>query len=342
MSDTRFSAIELVDKCPLCRSRTRETLYSDVSDPLYGVPGEWSYKRCLDCTLVFLDPRPTEGEIGKAYVVYPTHASEKLPDDPLRRIRSYVAVGYLARKFGYDNETNFLHKLAGSLMYLHPGQREYTNGSIMYLSAARRGKVLDVGAGSGELLAKLRGLKWEVEGIDPDPQAAESVLRNHGIKIETGTLPDAGYPSDHFDAVTMSHVIEHVHDPVALLKECRRVMKPGGSLIISTPNARSLGHYSFGRYWRSVEPPRHLILFSRKTLLEASRKAGLSPVSTITTVRGADGVFVESRQIERNRGTEPHTPAHERLAGHLYQYFTAALLRFKPDVGEDLLLVAIK
>ncbi len=130
------------------------------------MPGEWTYKRCLRCTLVFLDPRPTREDVGKAYAVYPTHTSVELPDSLPRRLRSYVRGGYLANKFGYGEGADRLQRLAGWLVHLHPGQREYMNRSIMYLPASCRGRVLDVGSGAGGVLEELRRLGWE------DPEAA--------------------------------------------------------------------------------------------------------------------------------------------------------------------------
>lgn len=336
---------ETVETCPLCGSPEKQALYSELKDRMYGFAGEWAYVECRDCTLVFLDPRPTEESIGDAYAVYPTHTPGRPPNSILRRTRSYITSGYLANTLGYTEGVGNLQRLAGWLMYLHPGQREYMNGSVMYLPAYRRGHVLDVGAGAGELLAKLRDLGWTVEGVDTDPKAAESILARSGIEVRVGTLDQQGYPSEHFDILTMSHVIEHVHDPVGLLAECRRILKPGGVLVIATPNADSLGHRYFGKDWRAVEPPRHLTLFTSQTLTDAARRAGFSQSDSRSTVRGADGNLLESRRLQKTGntpiGTASFSPK-EKALGHLYQYGLSAVLHFKPDVGEELLMFAIK
>lgn len=336
---------EIVDACPLCGSLDKQVLYAGLRDRMYGVSGEWIYMKCRACGLVFLDPRPTEESIGEAYAVYPTHAPVQPPDNLLRQLRSYVTAGYLANKFGYVEGADALQRMAGWLMYLHPGQREYVNGSVMYLPADRRGHILDVGAGAGELLAKLRNLGWTVEGVDTDPKAAESILAHYGIEVRVGTLAQQGYPSEYFDALTMSHVIEHVHDPVDLLTECRRILKPGGTLVIATPNANSLGHHYFGRNWRAVEPPRHLTLFTSRTLANAARRAGFLHADSRSTVRGADGNLLESRRLQAMVNTPIGTSSFslkEKALGHLYQYSLSAALRFRHDVGEELLMFAIK
>src|SRR5208283_4697550 len=113
------------------------------------------------------------------------------------------------------------------------------------------------GCGDGRFLALMRDAGWDVYGIEPDPVAAKVAQRELGTSVTVGALEDAGFPDEAFDAVTLSHVIEHVHDPVALLAECRRVLKPDGSVVIVTPNIRSLGHQKFQSLWRGLEPPRH-------------------------------------------------------------------------------------
>jgi 2-polyprenyl-3-methyl-5-hydroxy-6-metoxy-1,4-benzoquinol methylase len=339
---------EDVRACPLCGSADKEVLFTGLRDRFFGVPGEWTYKRCRRCTLVFLDPRPTREDIGKAYAVYSTHALVALPDNLPRRLRSYVRGGYLTNKFGYGTGVDRLQRLAGWLAYLHPGQREYMNGSIMYLPASHRGRVLDVGCGAGEALDELRRLGWEVEGVDPDPEAVANAVRNRGLKVRVGTLKDQGYPPDHFDAVVLSHTIEHVHDPVSLLKECRHVLRPGSLLVVATPNTESMGSGYFGPDWRVLEPPRHLTLFSRKTLSQAARAAGLSLLELRTTVRGANGVFTESRELRAVRTAseslirQKPAPVLERLKGHAYQYVVSTALWAIPDAGEELLMVATK
>lgn len=344
MSNSGPFDIENVTACPLCGDARSEVLYAKLRDRLFGVPGKWSYKRCFSCGLIFLDPRPTPETIGRAYLVYPTHETVALPNDLPRRLRAWVRRGYLARAFGYAEGTNVPQRIAGRLMHLHPGQREYANGSIMYLPASCRGRVLDVGSGAGEVLRELSQLGWEGEGVDPDPDAAQIALRDHGLNVRTGMLEDQGYPDDHFDAVVTSHVVEHVHDPISLFEECRRVLRPGGLFVAATPNAESMGHTRFGPDWRVLEPPRHLTIFSRKTLHRLAGEAGFSTSSVRTTVRGADGVYIESNKLRETAGEIWQIPVSggEKLRGQLFQYLEWVLTHLRPGTGEELLLVAMK
>jgi len=143
----------------------------------------------------------------------------------------------------------------------------------LHLSRNEKGRLLDVGCGSGQTLELMAKLGWSVEGIDSDPVAV-SRAHERGFKVRQGTLDQQKFPGGCFDAVVMRHVIEHLHDPLSQLQECYRVLKPGGVLVTVTPNGKSWGHRRFNRDWRGLEPPRHLHIFSHSSLGAISAKAG--------------------------------------------------------------------
>jgi SAM-dependent methyltransferase len=134
--------------------------------------------------------------------------------------------------------------------------------ALMFTTLANRdgAKTLaDVGSGTGSLVLRAAQLGWKAEGLEPD-EAAVAVARSRGAVTTRGTaeaLRDSAY-----DVVTMNHVIEHVHDPVAALADCRRSLRPGGSLWLATPNIGSLGYTLFGSAWYGLDAPRHLTVFS--------------------------------------------------------------------------------
>jgi SAM-dependent methyltransferase len=157
-------------------------------------------------------------------------------------------------------------------------------------------------------------------------------------------LESIGYPDNSFDAITMSHVIEHVHDPVALLKECYRILKPAGYLVVTTPNINSWGHKKFEENWIHLDPPRHLHLFSQNTLQTCAEKAGCQNIDTWSTAANSIGVLNGSINIQKF-GT--HETSREpkvliffiALILHYYEVF---LTRNQPDDGENLVLLCRK
>ena len=213
----------------------------------------------------------------------------------------------------------------------------------MFLPYLSGGRLLEVGSGAGYLLQELRQLGWEVEGVDVD-QAALQNARMKGLNVSLGPLEDLHYPNDHFDAICMSHVIEHVHDPIRLLQECHRILKPGGQLSLITPNAQSFCHRLFGSSWFALEPPRHLYIFTRSTMQNLLKDSGFDAADVFTTIRDANNLFVHSRSIRLSGRCEMYSrqPYTERIKGRLAQAFECLLLGVVPCVGEELSATAWK
>lgn len=296
------------------------------------------------CGLLWLDPMPLDEDLGLAYSGdYYTHQD----DPPLtwpRRAYRWLRRGYLARRFGYHAEAVPLwHQVLGSLIVLHPRRRADMEFTAMHLTAVPGGRLLEVGCGSGQALRVLGELGWDAEGVDFDRAAVERA-RARGLAVRLGSLREQGYAAESFDAVVMSHLIEHVPDPLLVLEECRRVLKPGGRLVILTPNAGSWGHAVIQEHWFALDPPRHLILFHLGTLRTVVEAAGLSVHRLVSTSRGARQIWIYSRRI-RDTGTAdmPRPPGiGSRLAGLGFEVAEAARLLVNPAIGEEILLVATR
>jgi ubiquinone/menaquinone biosynthesis C-methylase UbiE len=111
--------------------------------------------------------------------------------------------------------------------------------SDMHLGGLEPGRLLDIGCGDGEFSCRIKKRGWTVDGLDFDTVAARLAEERHGLKVNICSVEEMAYPDDSFDAVTMNHVIEHLVDPLAVLRNVHRVLKPGGSFIVVTPNAKS-------------------------------------------------------------------------------------------------------
>jgi len=323
-------------------------LYRDLSDRLYDAPGKWGFRRCPspDCGLVWLDPAPIEEDLGIAYETYYTHSWTETPSQTsfAKRVYRYVRDGYLERRFGYDRgEPSFLRKRAGLLLYPFPARRADLDFSVMYLPARKEGRLLEVGCGGGGMLGWFSGLGWNAEGVDTDP-AAVRAAQEKGLNVRLGRMEDRESLPDRFDAVTMSHLIEHVSDPRRLLRGAWQVLRPGGAVSIITPNILSLGHRRFGAAWFHLDPPRHLHLFHPSLLRRMAGEAGFREIRVSTVIRDANSLFAASRSIAATGRCTMGPPRRARMAvwSKALQLREWTELRRDPNAGEEIALVARK
>ena len=139
-----------------------------------------------------------------------------------------------------------------------------------------RGKLVEVGSSLGYLLASFRDDGWTVTGVEPDPHTSRYANRKMGIETINATLEAAALPDSSVDAVIMLHVIEHVPDPVSTLREIRRILKPGGHLILETPRYDTLMFRLLGKRERSLSCDGHIFFFTTDSLRKACVTAGLA------------------------------------------------------------------
>jgi 2-polyprenyl-3-methyl-5-hydroxy-6-metoxy-1,4-benzoquinol methylase len=136
--------------------------------------------------------------------------------------------------------------------------------------------LLDVGAGAGILVAEARREGLEAVGVEPSLALAANAARLNGAHVVQGTLPHPVLHGRTFDLVTLVDVIEHVSDPVGLLRECARYMAPGGAILVVTPDVESVAARVLGRRWWHFRLA-HVGYFSARTLRLAANAAGLEP-----------------------------------------------------------------
>lgn len=332
-------------RCHVCAAEG-EPLYEGLPDRLFGSAGKWNLRRCPNraCGLVWIDPLPIKEDIGKAYRNYYTHSDLPPPESWLRNMFVAAKRAYLAAKYGYPRPAGqWWARGMVPLAYLHPGRRAVMDFSVMWLPRRAGGRLLDVGCGSGALVEFMQELGWNAEGVDFDPQAAKNAAAR-GVRVHIGELAAQRFPANTFDAVTMSHFIEHVHDPLALLHECRRILKPGGALVVVTPNSASFGHRHYRANWMHLDPPRHLHLFNVASLSTLAVRGGFGQRVAFTSIRDAYGMFLGSRSIQRT-GRYAMTaaqPGPSRFWARMMELIEWLALKARSDTGEELVLIARK
>ena len=297
--------LERVPDCPVCGSSARSLLHEGLFDQVFFVaPGEWSLWQCERCRSAWLDPRPNEATIGIAYGRYYTHDEVVLPEPhtAFQHLRAALGNGY--RNYRYGTHLTPALRIGPLIALLLPPLRWTVDVAYRFLPHSHRPKrVLDIGCGNGTWLELARGAGWQIAGVEPDPISRQQAL-DHGIEVRESVAAWLNDPLG-FDYVTMSHVIEHVHDPLALLRDAYKLLNPGGGIYIDTPSLDALGHEIYGRHWRGLETPRHLVLFNRDSLSQAVTRSGFRDLRYARRFYTLKGMSELSRRMAA--GLDPYS-----------------------------------
>lgn len=161
--------------------------------------------------------------------------------------------------------------------------------SLRWLEGApRSGRLLDVGCAAGFFLAEAQAW-YEVQGVELSAWSSAYARDQLKLPVVTGSLQSAALPNAHFALITLWDVIEHVADPVPLLREAGRVLAPGGRIVLTTGDWGSAYAQAQGERWHLLTPPWHLTFFSRTTLAEAAQRAGLRVLKVASEGVAGDG-----------------------------------------------------
>ena len=222
---------------------------------------------CDHCGLVYLDPRPTRAELLTIY-----------PDD-------YHAFAFDEESFG------FVYRVRRKL----EARRLLATCGDLPADAA----ILDVGCGDGfhlDLLREFGEPGWQLEGVDLDPRAANAA-EDRGLLVHRGSIEDLDLVPERYDLAILIQTIEHVGDPASVLRAVRRVLRPGGRLLVVTDNTGSLDFsLTKRRHWGGYHFPRHWYLFDDGSLRKLAATTGftvdeldtmVSPVNWVYSLRNA-------------------------------------------------------
>jgi 2-polyprenyl-3-methyl-5-hydroxy-6-metoxy-1,4-benzoquinol methylase len=239
-------AVELeAADCPLCGSVPAARVLSG-RDLLHDLPGEYTVVECSGCGLLRTNPRPTPETIGYYY---------PLDYGP-----------YLGTVVGSQAESGLVAKLVTL-------GKQIMQTKVVAIPVMAPGRLLEIGCASGSYLHAMAAQGWQVEGIEFSPEAAASA-RKLGYRVDAGAVETIEREDAEFDLIAGWMVLEHLHQPLTVLRKLRQWVKPQGKLAISVPNAGSIERRLFGASWYALQLPNHLYHYDPASIRKLMAAAG--------------------------------------------------------------------
>jgi 2-polyprenyl-3-methyl-5-hydroxy-6-metoxy-1,4-benzoquinol methylase len=229
----------------VCKTRDRN----------WRLSGEFTLVRCRECGLVYIDPRPTPEEMSKYY--------------PEAFTTKGIITGEIEKPEKQDGEW----------------EKTMAQRARPLLKRKSGGNLLDIGCADGIFLIYMRKQGWKVFGVEPREVSALAAREKFGLDVFNGYVEDANYPAGFFDAITLNHVFEHIHNPANIASLIRELLAPCGLVMIEVPNFAGLESRVFGERWVAVDAPRHLYQFTPKTLRAILEINGLR---VLEIIQGSD------------------------------------------------------
>jgi 2-polyprenyl-3-methyl-5-hydroxy-6-metoxy-1,4-benzoquinol methylase len=209
-----------------------------------GIPvhreGSFQMVKCPSCQFIYLNPRPTSEALHEFYQQYLPREEQSIES--------------------WQKMMNPVFKRAAHLLQGLKG----------------RGRLMDVGAGFGFFLSEMKKRGWEVMGVEISQRGMNYARDRLAVNVYPGPLEKAGLPDEHFDAVTAFYVVEHLSNPITFLRECHRILKPGGLLLLRYPHTTPIKNLLclLGIENRLYDLPAHLSDFSPETIQRLLERSG--------------------------------------------------------------------
>ncbi len=256
---------ERLERCVVCGGKGFHSLF-------VAETSRYTVARCQGCGLVFYNPRPSQA-----------------------RLREY----YESRYYSEEND-HILRRYVRE----PSGDDERFDLRLESIEArVGRGTLLDIGCAAGAFMARAAPRGWDVRGVEMSPAAAAIARERSGMEVRTGTVREAAFDAEGFDAATMWDVVEHLGDPLGELKAVFRVIRSGGALFLTTQNVDCLGFLRDREKWYQFDPM-HLLHFSPRSLKRLLRQAGFQRVEIVPL-----GRFEPNESAQEQPGTPVRRPS---------------------------------
>lgn len=283
----------LKETCFICGSRQWTPLY-ESQDFLHDIEGCFWLMECAQCKVVTTHPKLSLDEIDKFY-----------PDN------------YIAYPTAIEEESAW-HKRADR----QRGVRRRCDFSVRE-TGKTTGSVLDVGSATGTFLKGMQERGWDVFGIEPSEFAANYARDHLNLNVIHGYLEADTFEANQFDLVTLWDVFEHLSNPMETLKIIHKILKPGGVLLLTTPNSQSWDRFIFKHAWAGWDVPRHFFVYNHfcLTCLVQDQGFRFKRLKSFTNRHGSM-VYSMNFWLKSKRATERKRKSVERF---LNSYFFRTL-----------------
>ena len=237
-----------ISNCPICQSEKhtfwRQAIDHNVSKDVFKI------SECNSCGFRFTNPRPTANTIGEYY-----------------KTENYIS--HSSTNKGIINKV--YHKVR---------QRAIKQKEQLINSISKDKTLLDIGCGTGDFLGYCKNKNWECLGLEPDQSARKLALKNNNIIAEDLSHLNK-IESNSKDTITMWHVLEHVYNLNEDIQEYKRILKPGGHLVVAVPNCSSHDADHYQENWAALDLPIHLYHFQPKDINYLMQNHGMNLIKVL-------------------------------------------------------------
>ncbi|MBK8605813.1 MAG: class I SAM-dependent methyltransferase [Chitinophagaceae bacterium] len=230
--------------CPACGSSSLKSILTakdyTVSNELFAIV------ECTACTLRFTQDVPNIDSIGPYY-----------------KSENYIS--------HTNTSKGFINSLYQSVRKRTLKQKRKL---IEKTTGLKTGNFLDVGSGTGAFASEMKQAGWQITGLEPDDDARKVAVQINNVELNNINL-FYDLPENSFDAITMWHVLEHVHDLQGYITKLKSILKENGKLFIAVPNYTSKDAAIYQEHWAAYDVPRHLYHFSPQSMKILIEKHGM-------------------------------------------------------------------
>lgn len=239
-------------RCILCNGELDGVLFSRIPDRLGLVTGVWNFRQCRECGSGVLDPLPSQEELLAAYPE--VYAADQAP------------------------QTRWMHRLlywVETKAFYEPLYRASVQ-QVVRRTGLRRGRLLDIGGGTGKRTVYFQQAGFEAWVLEPDERPLRIAQEKFGLGTICGTIEEIDWPAARFDLITFFAVIEHLPAPQQTLQSAARLLRPGGWIVAMVPLLDSWQGRLFRARWHLVrEAPRHVSLPTKAGMRALFSRSGL-------------------------------------------------------------------